>query len=496
MKYRILKQSKTPFDKVHEECGVFGIAAPRGRDIAAAHEAYVALFALQHRGQEAAGIAVNNRGVIRCHKDVGLVSQVFTQDVLDSMPGSMAVGHVRYSTTGKQSRENAQPIAITHVKGNLAVAHNGNLVNAGALRRRIELAGGIFRSSNDTEVLVYTIVGERLKCGSIEEAVKNAMGVIEGAYSLVVMSPRKLIAARDPHGFRPLCIGLLDGAYIFASETCALDALGAQFVRDVEPGEICVVEDGELRSMHCGVQCKSSACVFEYIYFARPDSVIDGASVELARQEAGKYLSIEHPVGADVVIGVPDSGIPAAIGYAKFSGIPYGVGLIKNRYIARTFIQPGQDKRERSVRLKLNALRTAVEGKRVIMVDDSIVRGTTCARLVKLLRDAGAAEVHMRISAPPFRHPCFFGTDIPERSQLLAHGRTVEEMREIIGVDSLGFLSLEAARKIAVGCRLGFCDACFSGEYPIPVPEQAEKNMFENEIPLDDGKAAGQQDKE
>ena len=496
MKYRILRQSKSPFDKVHEECGVFGIAAPPGRDIAAAHEAYVALFALQHRGQEAAGIAVNHRGVIRCHKDVGLVSQVFTQDVLDGLPGSMAIGHVRYSTTGKQSRENAQPIAITHVKGNLAVAHNGNLVNAGALRRRIELAGGIFRSSNDTEVLVYTIVNERLKCGSIEQAVKNTMGVIEGAYSLVVMSPRKLIAARDPHGFRPLCIGLLDGVYIFASETCALDALGATFVRDVEPGEICVVENGQLRSLHCGVQCKTSACVFEYIYFARPDSVIDGASVELARQEAGKYLSIEHPVGADVVIGVPDSGIPAAIGYAKFSGIPYGVGLIKNRYIARTFIQPGQDKRERSVRLKLNALRTAVEGKRVIMVDDSIVRGTTCARLVKLLRDAGAAEVHMRVSAPPFRHPCFFGTDIPERSQLLAHGRTVEEMREIIGVDSLGFLSLEAARKIARGCRLGLCDACFSGEYPIPVPEQAEKNMFENEIPLDGDKAAGQQDKE
>lgn len=484
MKYRILKHSKTPFDKVHEECGVFGIAAPAAKQISAAHEAYVALFALQHRGQEAAGIAVNNRGVIRCHKDVGLVSHVFNQEILDGMPGSMAIGHVRYSTTGNQSRENAQPIAITHVKGNLAVAHNGNLVNAGELRRKIELNGGIFRSSNDTEVLVYTIVNERLKCGSIEQAVVNAMGIIEGAYSLVVMSPRKLIAARDPHGFRPLCIGRLDESYVFASETCALDALGAEFIRDVEPGEVCVVENGELRSLHCGVKCPSSACVFEYIYFARPDSVIDGASVELARQEAGKYLSIEHPVGADVVIGVPDSGIPAAIGYAKFSGIPYGVGLIKNRYIARTFIQPGQDKRERSVRLKLNALRTAVEGKRVIMVDDSIVRGTTCARLVKLLRDAGAAEVHMRISAPPFRHPCFFGTDIPERSQLLAHGRTVEEMREIIGVDSLGFLSLEAARKIAVGCKMGFCDACFSGEYPIPVPEQAEKNMFENEIPL------------
>ena len=468
---------------LREECGVFGVYSGETSDVAST--AYYGLFALQHRGQEAAGIAVNKNGVIHCHKDVGLVSAVFNQEILDNMPGSMAIGHVRYSTTGDTRRENAQPISITHVKGNLAVAHNGNLVNAGELRREIELDGGIFRSSNDTEVLVYTIVKERLKCASIEEAVLSTMKRIEGAYSLVVMSPRKLIAARDPHGFRPLCIGLLDGdCYVFASETCALDALGAKFVRDVEPGEVCVVENGKLRSMHCDIKCKTSACVFEYIYFARPDSIIDGASVELARQEAGKYLSIEHPVGADVVIGVPDSGIPAAIGYAKFSGIPYGVGLIKNRYIARTFIQPGQDKRERSVRLKLNALRTAVEGKRVIMVDDSIVRGTTCGRLVKLLRDAGAAEVHMRISAPPFRHPCFFGTDIPERSQLLAHNRTVEEMREIIGVDSLGFLSLEACRKIAVGCKLGFCDACFSGEYPIPVPDEAEKNMFEMEIPL------------
>lgn len=484
MKYRIKKQNCLPYDKVHEECGVFGIATPEDKELSVAHEAYVALFALQHRGQEAAGIAVNNRGVIHCHKDVGLVSSVFNQTNLDAMPGQMAIGHVRYSTTGKQSRENAQPISITHVKGNLAIAHNGNLVNAGELRREIEMGGGIFRSSNDSEVLVYTIVRERLKCGSIEEAVVNTMKVIEGAYSLVIMSPRKLIAARDPHGFRPLCIGRLDGSYIFTSETCALDALGAEFIRDVAPGEVCVVENGELKSMHCGIECKTSACVFEYIYFARPDSVIDGASVELARQEAGKYLSIEHPVGADVVIGVPDSGIPAAIGYAKYSGIPYGVGLIKNRYIARTFIQPGQEKRERSVRLKLNALRTAVEGKRVIMVDDSIVRGTTVARLVKLLRDAGAAEVHMRISAPPFRHPCFFGTDIPERSQLIAHGRTVEEMRQIIGVDSLGFLSLVATRKIAVGCKLGFCDACFSGEYPVEVPEEAEKNMFESEIEL------------
>ena len=351
MKYRILRKSSTPFDKVHEECGVFGIAAPEGKEISAAHDAYTALFALQHRGQEAAGIAVNKNGVIHCHKDVGLVSAVFNQEILDNMPGSMAIGHVRYSTTGDTRRENAQPISITHVKGNLAVAHNGNLVNAGELRREIELDGGIFRSSNDTEVLVYTIVKERLKCGSIEEAVMNTMHRIEGAYSLVVMSPRKLIAARDPHGFRPLCIGLLDNdCYIFASETCALDALGAKFIRDVEPGEVCVVENGELRSMHCGIECKSSACVFEYIYFARPDSIIDGASVELARQEAGKYLSIEHPVGADVVIGVPDSGIPAAIGYAKFSGIPYGVGLIKNRYVGRTFIEPTQELRAMGVR--------------------------------------------------------------------------------------------------------------------------------------------------
>ena len=311
------------------------------------------------------------------------------------------------------------------------------------------------------------------------------MSVIKGAYSLCIMSPRKLIAARDPRGMRPLCMGKAEGGVIiFASESCALDALGAEFVRDIEPGEVVVVENGEIRSLHCKEQCQTAACVFEYIYFARPDSVIDGASVELARQEAGKYLSIEHPVGADVVIGVPDSGIPAAIGYAKCSGIPYGVGLIKNRYIGRTFIQPGQSKRERSVRLKLNALREAVNGKRVIMVDDSIVRGTTCARLVKLVRDAGAKEIHMRISAPPFRHPCFFGTDIPERTQLLAHERTVEEMRQIIGVDSLGFLSIEAAHRIALNCRLNFCDACFSGKYPMEVPEQVDKNMFESEIEL------------
>lgn len=486
MKYTLKKGIRTPFDgdAVHEECGVFGIYAPDCPEVSPAHDTYTALFALQHRGQEACGIAVNKRGIIQCHKDVGLVSEVFSQERLDAMSGEMAIGHVRYSTTGRPSRENAQPLAITHIKGNLAVAHNGNLVNAMELRREIELNGGIFRSSSDTEVLVYTIVRERIHAPSIEEAVLRAMQSIRGSYSLVIMSPRKLIAARDPRGMRPLCMGRLGNAVLFASESCAFDALGAEFVRDIEPGEVVVAGPDGIRSLHCGIEAPSAQCVFEFIYFARPDSVIDGASVERARQEAGKYLSIEHPVGADVVIGVPDSGIPAAIGYAKCSGIPYGVGLIKNRYIARTFIQPGQSRRERSVRLKLNALREAVAGKRVILVDDSIVRGTTSARLVKLLRDAGAAEVHMRISAPPFRYPCFFGTDIPDSSQLLAHNRTVEEMREIIGVDSLGFLSVEAARKIAVGCRLGFCDACFTGEYPMEVPDQTVKNIFESEIEL------------
>lgn len=472
-----------PFDTLHEECGVFGIWTPEGSPLSPAHEAYAALFALQHRGQEACGIAVNHHGVIRCHRDVGLVGEVFSQERLDAMEGEMAIGHVRYSTTGDPRRENAQPLAISHVKGNLAVAHNGNLVNADSLRRKLELGGAIFRASSDTEVLVYTLVQERLKAASIEEAVVNTMGVIQGAYSLCIMSSRKLIAARDPRGMRPLCIGKLGDAVVFASESCALDALGADFVRDVEPGEVVVVDrTGTIRSLRSPIQAKSAICVFEYIYFARPDSVIDGASVELARQEAGKYLSIEHPVGADMVMGVPDSGIPAAIGYARCSGIPYGVGLIKNRYIGRTFIQPGQDNRERSVRLKLNALREAVAGKRIIMVDDSIVRGTTCARLIKLVRDAGAKEVHLRISAPPFRYPCFFGTDIPDQEQLLAHNRTVEEMRQIIGADSLGFLSVDAARKIARDCRLGFCDACFTGEYPMAVPQQTDKNIFESEI--------------
>ena len=468
-------------DPIHEECGVFGIWTPEGSGLSPAHEAYAALFALQHRGQEACGIAVNSRGVIRCHRDVGLVGEVFSQDRLDSMSGSMAIGHVRYSTTGDPRRENAQPLAITHVKGNLALAHNGNLVNAGKLRRKLELGGAIFRSSSDTEVLVYTLVQERLKAKSIEEAVINTMGVIEGAYSLCIMSARKLIAARDPRGMRPLCMGRLGSAVVFASESCALDALGAEFVRDIAPGEVVVVDRrGSVRSLHADIKAGSALCAFEYIYFSRPDSVIDGASVELARQEAGKYLSMEHPVGADMVMGVPDSGIPAAIGYARCSGIPYGVGLIKNRYIGRTFIQPGQDSRERSVRLKLNALREAVKGRRVILVDDSIVRGTTSGRIVGLLRDAGAKEIHLRVSAPPFLNPCYYGTDIDSRSNLIACHHATEEIAQIIGVDSLGYLPVSALGRLTGfdGC----CDACFTGSYPTPVPADNRKDRFEQKL--------------
>lgn len=467
---------------LHEECGVFGLCVD-GMEHAAGC-VYNALYALQHRGQESAGIAINDGGVITSHKDVGLVSEVFTPEVLEHLGnGSMAVGHVRYATTGRKSRSNAQPMVINHVKGTMALCHNGNLTNAAELREKLELSGAIFHTTSDTEVIAYTITGARLKTPSIEAAVSAAMDVIQGAYSLVLLSPRKLIAARDPNGFRPLCIGTLDGGYVFASESCALDAIGAHFLRDVEPGEIVVADKNGLRSIkdHCG-KAKSSLCVFEFIYFARPDSVIDGAGVHEARLRAGAFLALEHPVQADIVIGVPDSGIDAAIGYARQSGIPYGTGFIKNKYIARTFIAPGQKNREDKVRIKLNPISSVVRGKRVVIVDDSIVRGTTSARIVRLLREAGATEVHMRISAPPFLHPCYFGTDIDSRDHLIACNHTVEEIGSIIGADSLGYLSVENVHKLANGCRCTFCDGCFTGHYPVPVPEAREKFRFERKL--------------
>lgn len=472
---------------IHEECGIFGIYSPEAMDVA--RYCYYALYALQHRGQESCGIVVNNQGLMRSHKDAGLVNDVFTREALAALgEGKIAVGHVNYGTTGINARQNAQPLTVNHVKGLMAVSHNGSLTNAYELRESLELNGSIFQTNSDSEVIAYSIVRERLKSASIEEAVAGAMDVLEGAYSLVIMSATKLIAARDPHGFRPLCIGKLDDAWIFASESCALDSIGATFVRDILPGEIAIVDKNGIRfdTRHVN-KCPKSTCVFEYIYFARPDSVVDGSSVHAARKNAGAYLAKEQPVEADVVIGVPDSGIDAAIGYSEASGIPYGLGFIKNKYIGRTFIQPKQSDREDKVKIKLNPISSTVNGKRVVLVDDSIVRGTTCARIVKLLRDAGATEVHMRSSAPAFRHPCYFGTDVDSRDNLIAHNHTVEEIRDMIGVDSLGYLSTESAQKIAEN-TCGFCTGCFTGVYPCEPPKFNMKSKFERSIMEGDNK--------
>ena len=468
--------------KVHEECGIFGIAVSEKDCFNPAYETYTALFALQHRGQEACGMAVNDQGVIDLQKDVGLVPDVFNENHLKALKGQAAIGHVRYSTCGKNTRENAQPIVISHIKGNLAIAHNGSLTNAFELREEFEMAGGIFHTSNDSEIIAYAIVRERLKADSIEKAIKNAMRKLRGAYSLVIMSPRKLIAVRDPSGFRPLCIGKLKNSYVFASESCALDAIGAAFLRDVEPGEIVVCLDGELKSVRSGIKAKEGLCVFEYVYFARPDSVIDGLPVSAARHEMGRYLARTYPVEADLVFGVPDSGLIAALGYAEESGISYGTGLIKNRYIGRTFIQPSQTQRERSVSLKLNALASAVSGKRVVMVDDSIVRGTTSANIVSMLREAGAKEVHMRLSSPPFKNPCYFGTDVPDREMLIAHKLSVSEIGRKIGVDSIGYMPIEAFSEIEKNCKRKFCLGCFTGSYPEKEPDVSKKNVFERRI--------------
>lgn len=469
-------------EKPHEECGVFGIYRREPeQDVVAA--TYYGLYALQHRGQESCGMAVNDDGLITKRRDLGLVNEVFTQQVLDNMPrGNMCIGHVRYATTGTPVRANAQPFVIRHIKGNMALAHNGNLTNSAELRQEYELAGGIFHSTSDTEVIAYAITRERLDASSIEAAVERAMDKLSGAYSLVVMSPRKLIAARDPQGFHPLCIGKLGESDIIASESCAITAAGGQFVRDVEPGEVVVFDENGCRSLksHCGQ--KSGLCVFEYVYFARPDSVLDGASVHKARRNAGALLAKEHPIDADVVIGVPDSGLDAALGYSQASGIPYGIGLLKNKYIGRTFIQPNQKLRENTVRIKLNPISDTVAGKRVVLVDDSIVRGTTSRQIVQLLREAGAAEVHFLSSAPMFLYPCYFGTDIDSRDKLIAANHTLPEMEEMLGVDSLGFLSVEGVKQIAEGCHLNFCVGCFSGEYPVEPPTVCEKSKFEKRI--------------
>lgn len=469
---------------LREECGVFGVYSPETYGIA--DTVYYGLFALQHRGQESCGIVVNDDGVFSPYKDTGLVNDVFTPEIIERLgEGSIAVGHVRYGTTGSNDRSNAQPIVVNHVKGKMALAHNGNLVNSGELRRELELQGSIFHTTSDTEVISYIITKERLTAPSIEQAVNRAMDKLKGAYSLVVMSPSKLIAVRDEHGFRPLCYGkTADGRYIVASESCALDAVGAQFIRDIKPGEIVVFDKNGVRTIedHCNKK-PCTLCVFEYIYFARPDSIIDGCCVHSARVRAGAFLALQHPVQADVVIGVPDSGLDAAIGYSKQSGIPYGIGFIKNKYIGRTFIAPGQKNREDKVRIKLNPIPDTVRGKRIVMIDDSIVRGTTSARIVKLLREAGASEIHMRVSAPPFLNPCYYGTDIDSRDNLIACRHSTDEIAEIIGVDSLGYLSIENVKQIAKGMNgCGYCTACFDGVYPTKIPQTPMKNRFETKI--------------
>lgn len=471
------------FNSVHEECGVFGIFENKTTYVASS--TYLALYALQHRGQESCGIAVNDDGVFVHHKGDGLVPDVFTKERLDSLGmGNIAIGHVRYSTTGGQNINNIQPLVIRHIKGNLAIAHNGNLVNAAEIRRIFELNGGIFHGTSDTESIAYAIVSNRLYSSSTEEAIEKTMKSLKGAYSCVVMTATKLIAFRDPNGFRPLCIGKThDGAWCISSESCALDTLGAEFLRDVRPGEIVTVDKEGLHSIttYCGQ--KSTMCVFEYIYFARPDSVIDGAGVERARIRAGRFLARENPVDADIVVGVPDSGLDAALGYANESGIPYGIGFLKNKYVGRSFIQPSQNQREDAVRIKLNVIRENIKGKRVIMIDDSIVRGTTCARIVKLLREAGATEVHMRVSSPAFKHPCYFGTDIDSEEKLIAcRFKTVDDIAKQIGVDSLAYLSIEATHKLADTANVGFCDGCFTGNYPIEITDKQQKDKFESKM--------------
>lgn len=460
------------FNTIHEECGVFGIYEPLKSKVASS--VYYGLYALQHRGQEACGIAVCNDGIIDYIKGIGLVNEVFNKDNISTInQGNMAIGHVRYSTTGGNNINNIQPIVIQHNKGNLALAHNGNLTNAYELRQSFESKGAIFHGTSDTESICYSIVKERIKTDSIEKAIENVMKEIKGAYSCVALSSTKLIAFRDPYGFRPLVLGKTKtNGYVVASETCALDAVGAIFIRDILPGEIIVISDEGLKSIKTSNRKNKSLCIFEYIYFARPDSIIEGVSVHSARLNAGKILAKESYVDADVVIGVPDSGLDAALGYSLESKIPYGIGFIKNKYIGRSFIAPSQEERENAVRIKLNVIKETIENKKVILIDDSIVRGTTSKRIVKQLKDAGAKEVHLRITAPPFKHPCYFGTDIDSEENLIAcKYDNIDDICKLIGADSLAFISVNGIHKLSNDLNCSYCDGCFTGKYPIKITE-------------------------
>lgn len=452
---------------LNEECGVFGIWGHQD----AAQITYYGLHSLQHRGQEGTGIVVSDGNSLKCHKGLGLVSEVFSKGELNTLHGKAAIGHVRYSTAGGGGLINCQPLLFNSQTGGLALAHNGNLVNASAIKRQLEQQGSIFQTTSDTEVLAHLM--KRSGFINIEEQFKNALTTVKGAYAFMVLSENKLMVALDPHGLRPLSIGRLQDAYVVASETCAFDVIGAEFEREVVPGEIVIIDDNGLRSERFCTPMQRSICSMEYIYFARPDSNVDEINVHTARKSLGKQLAMEFPVEADVVTGVPDSSISAAIGYAEQSGIPYELGLIKNRYVGRTFIQPSQSLREQGVKMKLSAVRGVVEGKSVVMIDDSIVRGTTSRRIVQLLKEAGAKEVHVRISSPPITHPCFYGIDTSSTSELIAAKHSIEEIRHEIGADTLAFLSLEGL-KAGIGrdknqTNHGQCLACFTGNYPTEV---------------------------
>ncbi len=453
--------------EIKEACGVVGMYGPEGENVAPF--LYYGLTALQHRGQEACGMAVSRtdreRGNVCFHKDLGLVSEVLTKEALNKMDGNIGLGHVRYSTTGASVAENAQPLVLSYIKGTLALAHNGNLVNTPQLKWELVQNGAIFHTTTDSEVIAFHIARERVHSATVEEAVYKTALKIKGGYALVIMSPRKLIGVRDPYGLKPLCLGKRDETYVLASESCALEAVGAFFVRDIQPGEVVTISGGEVRSQMLPKEGKCAHCIFEYIYFARLDSTMDGVRVYDARIRAGRMLSKSYPVEADLVTGVPESGLPAAQGYAQESGIPFGLAFYKNSYIGRTFIKPTQTERESAVRMKLGVLESAVKGKRIVLVDDSIVRGTTIANLIRLLKEAGAKEVHVRISSPPFLYPCYFGTDVPTGSQLIAANHSEEAIREMIGADSLGYLRREDLSEMAEGIPL--CKACFDGVYPM-----------------------------
>ncbi len=464
-----------PWDKLGEECGVMGIYAP-GRDNVPQMICF-GLIALQHRGQESAGIAVSSGGHIHFHKEMGLVQEVFNDRNLAQLEGDIGIGHVRYSTTGESFVSNAQPLVVQYKGGSIALGHNGNLINAGVLRDKLEEEGSIFQTSIDSEVIA-NLIARNYKLG-FKDALIETVKQIKGSYSLTILWDGKLIGVRDPNGLRPLCLGTLEDGYVLASETCALDVVGAKFMRDIDKGEIVIIDESGVNSFYYDTTKKKAICSFEYVYFARPDSIMDGRSVYRARREAGKILAKEHPAVADFVIAVPDSGISAATGYAEASGIPYMVGLIKNKYMGRTFIQPDQKSRELAVRLKLNVLKENVEGKRLVLIDDSIVRGTTSRRIVDMLKEAGAKEVHVRVSSPPVKNSCYFGIDTPSRKQLVGAINTIEEIREMIHADSLGFLSIDGlVESIGTG-GINMCAACFNGDYPMEVPEEADKFMLE-----------------